>query len=361
MIFFLGKELFLKKFFLNFIIILYLSFCFGFFNGQIVKTSRLQMSAAVLDRFPKNTLLYQQWEKGGIDTSSFQEAEAEFLYRPISLGSGSLYCLKERALASLLPELTKGTWCQETENEGTLNCLAVSATLQPGDEIALTLEGISYRFVVTGILKNGCFLPSVGIKSTLMTADNLFRPYNCSREGDALILTDPSGLPFQRSDLTLFFPNPDLSQDLSAALCQTGILTAFSTIRENTLSSFKGSLDLLSPISLLYGALGLLTLIGMICANFEYHKALFQIYFRSGLTRKSAVGISLGYLFYLLFGVLILGSAFFALTCKMTGESGLFLNNLFFSAGFFLACALVTVLTAAWTLRSKPVSASSYL
>ena len=364
----LGRLLFDKKRLLNIIVIIQLGIALTISNVLIGNYNKTHQAYDFTESYDDSvafftTLTHFNGESEiniDYDILDAENTSIEFFSKRVEGRKAQIFCYGENTCVGLKSQLSAGEWSIDKNCGTVIDCVVIGSGYKVGDTFTEMVGSETFTFRVSGTLGDKAMIISLSRSSSVMNSNMLFYEYNANKNGTAIIcssdaLSDAAGT----YDNGLVFGLTDVSAD---HLGNSGKIFNMIKLRENSDEELSYNSSLLFPLAIAFCLMGLVAAICMAFMNLLANKKVFDVYFIVGMRRMDAFLLNLGYMCWVIFGIVIVTVALFIL-CNLTGitdtESYLAgFNNFLFSLGYLLTIALVTSAASLLILKPSDISKS---
>lgn len=363
----LGKLLFDKKRLLNIIVILQLGIALTLANVLIGNYNKMLQAYGFTEIFDDSVAFFttmkpiNEENKTNIDYDLLDSegTEIEFFSRKAEGSKTQIFAYGKNTCNILInTQIKDGEWSPEASSNGEIECTVIGSGYQVGETFTQTVGNKTFSFRVKGILGSRAMIINSSRKSSSMTAEMLFYEYNATKNGTAIICLSDSLLSTVESyENGLVFDITDRSENYLASL---GRVFDMTKLRENSTEELSYNSSLFLPLAICFCLMGIVAAICMAFMNLLANKKVFQVYFRVGMRKTDAFLLNLGYMCWIIIGVVITTAILF-IFCYLTGiidGDGYLpgINNFLFSLGYLLSIAIITSTTSIAVLLPTDIS-----
>lgn len=361
----LGRLLFDKKRLLNIIVIIQLGIALTIANVLIGNYNKIHQAYNFTKNYDDSAgfftlaLINTELETSiDYDLLDAENSSIEFFAKSVEGSKSQIFCYGENTCEGLKSQLSAGEWSPDGQSVGVIDCVIIGSGYKIGDTFSEKVGSKTFSFRVSGTLGDKAMIIDPGRSSSSMSAERLFYEYDSAKNGTAIIcfsdaLADAAGT----YGNSFVFGLTDISAE---HLGNRGNLFTMPEIRENSDEDLSYTVSGFLPLAIAFCLMGLVAAICMACMNLLANKKVFDVYFIVGMSKLDAFFLNLGYMCWVIFGIVILTLVLFIL-CNLTGitdgESYLAgFNNFLFSLGYLLAIALGTSAASLLILKPSDIS-----
>lgn len=363
----LGRLLFDKKRLLNIIVIIQLGIALIIANVLIGNYNKIYQSYNFTKNYDDSVgfftleLIKTEPETSiDYDLLATENTYIEFFARRVEGSRAQIFCYGENTCEGLKSQLKKGEWSIDKNCGTVIDCVVIGNGYEIGDTFTESVGSKTFTFRVSGTLGDKAMIINPGRRSSVMSAEMLFYEYNANKNGTAIIcssdaLSDAAGT---YGD-SLAFGLTDISDE---HLRNRGNLFTMPEMRKNSDEDLSYTASGFLPLALAFCLVGLASAVCMAFMNLLANKKVFDVYFRVGMRKIDAFLLNLGYMCWVIFGIVIV-TLFLFIFCNLTGitDSESYLagfNNYLFSLGYLLAIAFGTSASSLLILKPTDISKS---
>ncbi len=351
----LGKMLFQKRLWLNLVVILQLAFVLTAANVLIGNFNKSHEVSELTKYYEESTAFFSPMRINGeaeiaidYDLLAKEGTLIEFLPYKAEGNNVQVFCYGTNTLKGLKTQLKVGEWPTEQHTNGYINCVIIGNKYNVGDVFSDVIGGKTFPFRVCGSIGEKATLISPSRNSYTMGADFLFFDYNATKSGSAVIccsdeIANQTGT---RGNAMVFFTTAASAEHLQ----NTGKVFSMQQLRNNTNEELLWVTKSFLPLAICFCLIGGIAVIGMACMNILADRQVFEVYFRYGMTKKDGFLLNLGFMCWIILGIIIVTVVLFCL-CALAEiiDSTNYLigmNHFVFSAGYLMAIAVLSALTS---------------
>ena len=356
----LGRLLFERKRLLNTIVIIQLGIALAIGNLLIGNFDRAYASREFTEIFDDRTAFFTTLKHPyGEDATEIdyalldsEGASLEPFVRKVEGSKTQIFAYGEKTARILIDsQLKEGEW-QDPATVGTIDCAIIGGGYRLGETFSQSVGDKSLVFRVVASLGSSATVINTSRASSSMTADRLFYEYNANKSGTAIIcLSEPFAAAGTYENGMVF----NLTDGAEEYLNSIGKVFDMARLCENSREELTHSSGLLLPLFIFFCLMGLVSAVCMEFMNILANKGIFTVYFRVGMTRRDAFLINLGYMTWIIIGVIAAATVIFLLGWLSEiidrDAFSLGIGNLLFSLGYLLTTAAGTSLVSLAVLR----------
>ena len=309
----IAEYLFRKKFFFNFVTILQLAICISFTNYGFLITNTFFRSYNETYKF--NNAYFMNtvgpFFRYTFDKESFEENgnKLEFCYYPVNTEKYTITMFGEKTLEIYSKSLIKGKL--EKSQSNIVNCFVVGNKTLYNKTIEITINGIDYKFYVTGILSE----KTKNIATTPLThgsgPEYAFKDFNSSVINIVCLDEDTVNLHYNSPTSTSVVYLAENEKSNIDNLSQYGTIISMEEFRHN--ADNNREYMLIRVFSHLSRGAGIVSIISMICMfilNIKGNENMFKTFKQLGLKMKHIISISSIYMTFFNTLLLIMSGIF---------------------------------------------------
>ncbi len=363
----LGRLLFDKKRLLNIIVIIQLGISLTIANLLIGNYNKMHQAYDFTKSFDDSVAFFTALKPFGeelninidYDIINAENTTIELFSKKIEGSGTQIFCYGKNTCNGLIKnQIKKGEWPSNINSDGVIDCVVIGNGYEIGDTFTEGMGNETFSFRVSGTLGSKAMIINPSRASSSMTAEQLFYEYNANKNGTAIICSSKS-----LSSAAGTYNNGlvfDLTDNSTEHLNSLGKIFNMAKLRENSIEELSYNSSLFFPLAICFCLIGIVTAICMTFMNLLANEKVFDVYFRVGMRKLDAFLLNLGYMCWIIFGIIIITSILFLLCCLtdiISRDSYLAsFNNLLFSIGYMLLIAFGT--SAASMLVLKPTDIS---
>lgn len=310
----LGRLVFKKNIILNIIVIIQLGIALIISIILIGTYNKMYQAYNYTYNYSEDTVFFSPMKINGspvinVDFEYLQlnNISMEFLSKKFDGKTADILCYDEKTFNGLKKQLKSGVWASSLISNGMIECVAIDDIFSIGDTFSEQIKENIFTFIVVGKLAKNSLVISSSRSSYLMQADMLF--YEYSSIGKAVICSNSSiaEATGNYGNALIFFNNADenIKNKTIENLRNSGNAITMETIRENTDNELVLTVKGFLPLAICFAIMGLIAIIGMSLLNILKNSDVFSAYFICGMNRKNAFLLNLGYMIWMIFGIII--------------------------------------------------------
>ncbi len=363
----LGRMLFSKNALLNIIVVFQLGVALIISNILIGSYNKTYQAYSFTENYADNAAFFSPMRIGtetevNIDYNMLADegTEIEFLSKIAEGEKTNIFCYGEKTFTGLASQLTAGKRITGARADGFIHCISIGNKYSVGESFTETVGDKAFSFLVTGVISGSAMVISPSRSSSVMRADMLFYEYDAGEDGHAVICSSES-----LADAVGTYGNAlvfGVTDRSAEQLKKTGKVITMAEIRSNSDEELSLEIKSYLPLAICFGLLGFASAVSMAIMNILGNKKVFSVYFVCGMSRKDSVFLNLGYMLWMIFGIIITTLILFIFG-NLTGiiNDGGYLagvNNFIFSLGYILSALAITSAMSFAILKPSDISES---
>ncbi len=366
-----GKMLFRKNFWLNLIVVFQIGLALIMMNIILGTYNKVNQAYDFTYEYSSDSAFFTPMRiSGNIDINldfnylNSTNTKFEFLSKRLEGNFSSIFSYGERTCEGLKGQLKSGKWFNQAEITSDIECVIIGNRFSIGDNFTEKVGNRTFSFIVVGKLGNSAVLISPSKSSASMQADMLFYDHVSKRDGLAIIccsqiVAEAAGT--YGNAFVYFDSNNHETKDVVIDyINNTGNIITMDQIRQNSDEELSFMLKAYLPLAVCFATMGFISLIGISVLNILKNKSVYSVYFICGMNKKDGFLLNLGYMFWIVLGIIIVTLILFIL-CNLVGiiDNTTYMtssNQFMLSGAFLLIVSLIIAAISSMILKPKSIS-----